>query len=184
MHMSAIFRLHLLAFALFVSPLEAAAPADNDLAALEKADVLVEGPATPKQTVYVFFDPNCLYCNLTWKALQPYERQGLQVRWVPVAYQKETSATRVAAIFGAKDRLAAFRENERHYREASYDGGIRPARAVMPELAAALNANLKLMQRFGAPGTPALVWRDGRGSVRVKVGRPSTAELQAIARGE
>ncbi len=178
------FGLHLLAFALFVSPLEAAAPVDNDLAALERADVVVEGPVKPKQTVYVFFDPNCWYCNLTWKALQPYERRGLQVRWVPVAYQKETSATRVAAIFGAKDRLEAFRKNERHYHEESYDGGIQPARVVTQELAAALNANLKLMQRLGAPGTPALVWRDSRGSARVKVGRPSAAELEAIARGE
>ena len=179
-----ILRFHLVAFALFVSPLEAAAPVDDDLAALEKADVVVEGPAKPKQTVYVFFDPNCWYCNLTWKALQPYERQGLQVRWVPVAYQKESSATRVAAIFGAKDRLEAFRKNERHYHEGSYDGGIQPARVVTPKLAAALTANLKLMQRLGAPGTPALVWRDGRGSTRVKVGRPSNAELEAIARGE
>ena len=171
----------LLGLAVLASPVTRAAPDADVLSALEKADVVVEGPAQPKRTVYVFFDPNCWYCNLTWKALQPYERKGLQVRWVPVAYQKDTSATRVAAIFGAKNRVAALRENERGYREASYDGGIAPARAVPPELAAALDANLKLMQKLGAPGTPALVWRGQDGTVKVKVGRPSASELRMIA---
>ncbi|MDE3208935.1 MAG: hypothetical protein KGL58_08885, partial [Pseudomonadota bacterium] len=27
----------------------------------------------PKKTLFVFFDPNCVFCHLLWKALQPYE---------------------------------------------------------------------------------------------------------------
>src|SRR5689334_13934243 len=40
------------------------------LTQLEKTDVVREGPAQSAHVLYVFFDANCLYCHLTWKALQ------------------------------------------------------------------------------------------------------------------
>src|SRR5262249_44373441 len=70
---------------------------------IEKADAVVEGAKDAKRVLYVFWDANCYYCNLTWKALQHYEKAGLQVRWVPVAYQKDNSAALAAAVMGAKD---------------------------------------------------------------------------------
>src|SRR3954470_23241109 len=128
----------------------AKAPAPGELpalfATLQKADAVVEGPAAAKRTLYVFFDANCWYCHLTWKALQAYERAGLQVRWVPVAYQKDSSVGRAAAIMQARDRAAAMRENETGYRVESYDGAIAPA-AAPKALAAQFDANTKLMQR-------------------------------------
>lgn len=158
-------------------------PSQRELAALfsalEKTDAVVEGASSGKHLLYVFFDANCWYCHLTWKALQPYERVGLQVRWVPVAYQKDSSVTRAAAIMLAKDRVAALRENEAHYRTESYDGGIAPAHAT-PEFAAQLAANTELMGRFGAPGTPLLVWRDQQGEVWLKVGMPRLSQLPTI----
>ncbi len=147
-------------------------------AVLENTDAVAEGPADAKRVIHVFFDANCWYCHLLWKALQPYEAAGLQVRWVPVAYQKQTSAGRAAAIMSAPDRAAALRENESGYRRGSYDGAIAPA-AVPAELAARLDANARLMQRFGAPGTPLLVWREGR-VVRTRVGMPRLALLPTI----
>src|SRR4051794_41133306 len=90
-------------------------------AQLEKARYVTEGAASPKSVMYVFFDPNCYYCNLTWRALQPYEKAGLQVRWVPVAYQKDSSSGMAAAILAAHDPAAALRENETRYRAANYD---------------------------------------------------------------
>jgi thiol:disulfide interchange protein DsbG len=153
-------------------------------AELESADAVAEGPAAAadrkSRTVYVFFDANCWYCHLTWKALQAYQAAGLQVRWVPVAYQKDSSYGRAAAIMQAQDRAAALRENETGYRAESYDGAIAPA-AVPKDLAARLDANTRLMQRFGAPGTPLLVWKDAQGAVRTQVGMPRLAQLPAIA---
>jgi thiol:disulfide interchange protein DsbG len=165
----------------------AKAPDARELAALyaqtQKLDVVVEGPASAagrkSGILYVFFDANCWYCHLTWKALQYYERAGLQVRWVPVAYQKESSTGRAAAIMQASDRAAALRENETGYRAATYDGAIAPAPAPKA-LAAQFDANTKLMQRFGAPGTPLLVWKDAKGAVRTKVGMPRLSQLPAI----
>jgi thiol:disulfide interchange protein DsbG len=147
---------------------------------LAKADAIVEGAKNPQRTLYVLFDANCFYCQLTWKALKPYQAAGLQVRWVPVAYQQASSTGRAAAIMQASDRVAALRVNETNYDAAHYDGGIKPLERVAPELAARFVANTQLMQKFGAPGTPALVWKDEKGVVRVKVGMPRLSELPAI----
>ena len=159
-------------------------PAARGLAALfatlEKTDVVTEGATTPTRVLYVFFDANCWFCHLTWKALQPYERAGLQVRWVPVAYQKDSSAGRAAAVMQAHDRAAALRENELGYRAQTYDGGIAPAANVPAALGRQLEANTRLMERFGAQGTPALAWKDGAGKVRVRTGMPRLAQLPAI----
>lgn len=159
-------------------------PAARDLpalfAALEKTDAVTEGAASPRRVLYVFFDANCWYCHLTWKALQPYERSGLQVRWVPVAYQKDSSVGRAAAVMQAKDRAGALRENELGYRAQTYDGGIAPAAKVPAALVAQFEANTKLMERFGAQGTPALAWKDRAGKVRVRTGMPRLSQLPAI----
>jgi len=174
----------LLSSGIAVSAADAKTPAARDLpalfSALEKTDAVTEGSASPKRILYVFFDANCWYCHLTWKALQPYEKAGLQVRWVPVAYQKESSTTKAAAIMLAKDRAAAFRENEARYRAKSYDGGIAPAKNPPKAIVAQLDANFELMDRFGLSGTPGLVWKDAAGKVQTNLGMPRLSKLPEI----
>ena len=185
--MKAATRLLALGAVLLAALAHAKTPAPAELAALyarmETVDAVAEGPASAadrkSRTLYVFFDANCWYCHLTWKALQHYERAGLQVRWIPVAYQKDSSFGRAAAIMNAADRAAAMRENETGYRAASYDGAIAPA-AVSKDLKAQLVTNTMLMQQMGAPGTPLLVWKDAQGAVRTKVGMPRLSQLPAI----
>ena len=149
-------------------------------AQLEKTDVVVEGPKTAQSVLYIFFDANCFYCHLTWKALQPYEAVGLQVRWVPVAYQQASSVGRAAAIMEAPDRVSALRANEIGYKVAQFDGGIEPMMKVPHSIAAQVQSNTRLMNKFGAPGTPALVWKSRDGNVRFKVGVPRLSELPEI----
>src|SRR6266704_3461717 len=122
---------------------------------LEQADAVVEGARPAKSLLYVLFDANCYYCQLTWKALQAYETAGLQVHWVPVAFQQASSVGRAAAIMQAANRGAALRENETGYKVAQFDGGIRPLDKTPAELAARFEANTRLMRSFGAPGTPS-----------------------------
>lgn len=159
-------------------------PQQRDHAALftdvEKADAIVEGPADAKRVLYVFFDANCFYCHLTWKAVQPYEAAGLQVRWIPVAYQQPSSVGRAAAIMRAPDRVAALRLNETRYDASKYDGGIAPTAEASKTLVAQLEANTALMRAFGAPGTPLVVWKAPNGTVRYKIGVPRLSELPAI----
>lgn len=175
-----LFRLALACAALAALPTLAQRDYAALYATLEKADAVVEGATQPKRVLYVFWDANCWYCHLTWKALQPYEKAGLQVRWVPVAYQKDNSAALAAAVMGARDRVAALRENESRYRAKSYDGGIQAAAKVPADLAIELEENLTLMGRFGMSGTPALVWKDEKGAVRTNLGLPRLSQLPAI----
>lgn len=158
--------------------------APRDVAALfaqvESADAVVEGPASAKHVLYVFFDANCFYCHLTWKALQPYQAAGLQVRWIPVAYQQPSSVGRAAAIMQAPDRAAAMRLNETGYDASRYDGGITPSNDVSNHLRAQLEANTALMRAFGAPGTPLVVWKTANGAVRYNIGVPRLSELPSI----
>ena len=80
----------------------------------------------------------------------------------------------------AGDRAAALRANESGYDAAQFDGGIAPLHDVPPKLSAQIAANTELMQAFGAPGTPALVWKDAGGAIRVKAGVPRLSELPRI----
>ena len=147
---------------------------------VEKADAVVEGPRASQHVLYVFFDANCFYCHLTWKAVQPYEKAGLQVRWVPVAYQQPSSVGRAAAIMQAKDRVAALHLNETRYDASKFDGGIDAAANVPKKLATQFEVNTRLMHAFGAPGTPLVVWKSSDGNVRYKVGVPRLSELPGI----
>ncbi len=150
-------------------------------AQLERSVHITEGQQkAPKSVIYVIFDPNCPFCHLAWKALQPYEKVGLQVRWVPVAYLSKTSAGKDAAILEAKNRLAAFRENEEKYNVGHMEGGIAPLAKSSAKTIRQLRANNALMRKFGAFGTPAIIWKDKQGKIQMKVGLPPMAELPAI----
>jgi thiol:disulfide interchange protein DsbG len=148
--------------------------------ALEHSTFIAEGTQkVPKTVIYAFFDPNCPFCHFAWKALQPYEAAGLQVRWIPVAYLTETSTEKAAAILQAKDRLSAFRENEQKYNVKNHAGGIKP---VKPSSASTqqLQANSEFMHKLGITGTPAIVWKDAQGKIQMKAGMPRLFELPAI----
>ena len=155
-----------------------------DHAALMKelivAPHVVEGTAkNPKSVLYVFFDPNCPYCHYTWKALQAYEKVGLQVHWIPVAVLGPTSLPKALAIMAAADKTAAFRQME-------VSGGMgKPAPAgfgagTHPELTEAIRKNGELMDKFGIGGTPGIVWREKGGKVKAISGMPRLSDIPAI----
>lgn len=148
--------------------------------ALENSTYIAEGTLkSPKSVVYAFFDPNCPFCHFSWKAFQYYEKVGLQVRWIPVAYLKETSTGKAAAILQAKDRLAAFTENEKKYNLKNHDGGIKPVKPTA-STNKQLQANSAFMHQLGITGTPAIVWKDAQGKIQFKAGMPLLHELSGI----
>lgn len=148
---------------------------------LERSKFIAEGTLkSPKSVIYVLFDPNCPFCHLAWKALQPYERAGLQVRWIPVAYLMASSPGKAAAIMEAKDRSAALRENEENYDLSRHQGGIEALASPSASTLRQLRANGELMRAFGANGTPTLVRKDAQGKIRVNVGMPRLSRLAGI----
>lgn len=149
-------------------------------AVLEKAPVVVTGAkgTAVKAVVYAFLDPNCVFCNLAWKAFKPYEKAGLQVRWVPVAFLGPTSLTKAAAILQAADSAAALEQHEVAYKAGGIDAkGV----AVKDETRAKLEGNSKLMKELGFNGTPAIVYKDSKsGKVVTKNGMPRLSEFPAM----
>lgn len=147
---------------------------------LERANAVTEGPSDhPKSLLYVFFDANCPFCHYTWQALQPYEKAGLQVRWIPVAVLGATSLPKALAIMSAGDKPAAFRAMQQQFRigaPLAAGQNVHPD----PKLAEQIRGNAGLMEKFGINGTPGLVWKGRDGKIRVTSGMPHLSDIPAI----
>ncbi|MDY6812419.1 MAG: thiol:disulfide interchange protein DsbG [Pseudomonadota bacterium] len=154
-------------------------PPDPDAlwAELEDAAWVAEGAASPQRVIYSFTDPNCPYCHKLWQATALYHDEGLQVRHVMVAVIKPSSAGKAAAILGAEDPAAAL---DAHF-SAYEQGGIAPVREPGPAIVAQIADNNRLMDTFGVQGTPALVFREAGGQLRIQGGLPSPEVLAAAA---
>lgn len=147
---------------------------------LEKSSYVAEGAVSgPKSIVYVFVDANCPFCHSTWLALQPYEKVGLQVRWIPVATLGPTSMPKAIEVMAAADKVAAFRKMEGNHGKPWTPSALA-SETAQPAVAAAIGQNGELMQRFGIAGTPGVIWKDKQGKVQVKGGMPRLSELPAI----
>jgi thiol:disulfide interchange protein DsbG len=149
-------------------------------AELEKSAFIAEGSMkNPKSVIYVFVDPNCPYCHLMWRAVQPYEAAGLQVRWIPVATLGPTSMPKAIEVLADPDKTAAFRRMEQNHGKP-WKPAAASTEQSQPAVAAAIRRNGELMDGFGIAGTPGVVWRDKQGKVQVKSGMPRLSELPSI----
>ncbi len=147
---------------------------------LEKSFHVVEGTTKdPKSVMYAFVDANCPFCHYTWKALQPYEKAGLQVRWILVDTLGPTSLPKAIEVMAAGDKAAAFRKMELNHGKA-WTAPAQATAAAQPAVAAGIKANNALMEQFGIGGTPGVIWKDKQGKVQVKAGMPRLSELAAM----
>lgn len=147
---------------------------------LEKAAYVVEGTdRNPRSVIYIFVDANCPFCHLAWKALQAYERAGLQVRWIPVATLTPTSMPKAIEVMTASDKTAAFRKMEENHGK-NLAPSPKAAESANPAVAASIRKNGELMEKFGISGTPGLIWKDKQGKINVKGGMPRLSEIPMI----
>lgn len=141
---------------------------------------IAEGATNPTQIIYAVMDPNCIYCHILWQALQPYEQEGLQVRWIPVGVVKPDSAGKAAAILEAPDPVAALKAAHAGYVEKTESAGIEPV-PVTPQTQAKLLANLHLAERLGMRGTPMILFKDHTtGKIVVLGGLPKLGTLGVL----
>ncbi|MBC8742044.1 thioredoxin fold domain-containing protein [Paraburkholderia sp. UCT31] len=124
-------------------------------------------------------DPNCIFCHPTWKALQPYEAAGLQVRWVPVAFQQASSAGKAAALLESRDPQAMLRHGESTNVEEKESIRIDPI-PVSVAAEAKIDANGKLMADMGFSGTPTVLYKDASGAYVALQGMPTLSQLPKI----
>lgn len=147
--------------------------------ALERAPSVFEGAdgGSAKSKIYVFMDPNCIFCHLLWKALQPYENAGLQVRWIPIGFLKNDSAGKAAALLDSKEKSKALSNLENNFSEKDESGGIESEKIISPATQSELNENRKLFSAMGFQGTPAVVFTDSTQHIRAKQGMPRISLL-------
>ncbi|HEV3431938.1 MAG TPA: thioredoxin fold domain-containing protein [Paraburkholderia sp.] len=149
---------------------------------LQGASAIVEGAsgANVKSTLYVFMDPNCIFCHLVWKALQPYEAAGLQVHWIPMGFLKPDSAGKAAALLQSKNSAVLLKELETHYSEKDESGGIAPLAHIPPTAQTQIDHNMQLFQDLGFEGTPTIIYQGSGGRWADLDGLPKLGMLPGI----
>jgi thiol:disulfide interchange protein DsbG len=145
-----------------------------------------EGRAT-SPLLYVFADPNCIFCYHFYKMAEPLVSSGqLQLRWVMVAFLQPSSAPKAAAILAATDPRAALHADEDRFDVTHESGGVAPAAAQDRALQALLDAHGTVLDAIGAGsvGTPTLLYRDAQGHWAAQIGLPSANWLNQYAHGK
>lgn len=134
--------------------------------------------------IYVFFDPNCPYCHRVYEDLRPAVKHGdVELRWIPIGTLMTTSPGKAAAILEAKNPSEAFYQNEAGFsRESGSFGGIAEEPLPQDKTLQSLDRNLKLLQRSGNQGVPALLFRTLDGTANLIVGAPPAALLQKLVK--
>lgn len=139
------------------------------------------GEGKGNHIVYVFFDPNCPYCQKLFMNLRPYvEKGGFQARWIPVGILMASSHGKAAALLDAKDPLQALRHNEEHYVRGDGFGGIEEELMPSDKTEKALDTNAQLLSMSGAPGVPLMLFRTKEGPVVFISGGPPEDKLKEI----
>lgn len=149
------------------------AAAARVLRQLDAATAISEGRGA--RVLTIFFDPNCPYCRQLDADLRPFVgKDGLQLRWVPVAILAPSSLGQAAAILQAKDRLRAFRATEDHGLDPNRPAPTQPsAGQISAQTRRALKANDTVLRRAGIySSVPLAVFRDREGQPQLLLGVP------------
>lgn len=125
---------------------------------------------TAKATIYAFFDPNCIFCHLGWKLSRHYYQEGLQVRWIPIAFLRSDSASKAAGVLTSADPSKALADGEGGWKGMEDGGGAFHDATVTPAIQKMLDRNKKLFADLGLTGTPGFVYRDAKGAIHVASG--------------
>ena len=148
---------------------------------LEATGHLVQQGPDSAPKIYVFADPNCIYCHkFSDQAAPLVKNDKLQLQWAMVGFLKDTSAGRAAAILSADEPAKAFAKNEAGFDEASESGGIKPIEDIDADIQNVLDAHAKQMAAAGGSGTPTLVYKDAQGKWQSKVGAPGRDWLNSF----
>ncbi|GMV68920.1 MAG: hypothetical protein AMXMBFR76_13590 [Pseudomonadota bacterium] len=143
---------------------------------LESARWVAEGAAKPTRIIYSFTDPNCGYCHLLWRVTRHYHEAGLQVRHLLVDVIKASSTGKAATILQAKEPAEALADNEARFRA----GGVAVAEKIQDETRKTLTRHRQMMDRLGVSGTPAMLYKDAEGKIRLQRGMTDLDTLTQV----
>ena len=100
--------------------------------------------------IYVFADPNCIFCHKFWQQTRDWVAQGkVRLHWVMVGFLKPSSLGFSAAIMNAEDRAGALQAFEENFGDNGSVEGISELTPVPANLKAALEQHSKWMAELG-----------------------------------
>tara|TARA_R100001440_G_scaffold73310_2_gene97763 strand:+ start:2983 stop:3801 length:819 start_codon:yes stop_codon:yes gene_type:complete len=147
---------------------------------LSKDTHLVSEGAKGALEVYVFADPNCIFCHKFWQQTRSWVAEGkVRLHWVMVGFLKPSSRGFSAAIMDAEDRAGALQAFEENFGNSGNGSGISEFTPIPANLEAALEQHSQWMAELGFSGTPGLLFRDTNGQWRGQTGVP---KLEALGR--
>ena len=109
--------------------------------------------------IYVFFDPNCIWCHKLYVEMTPEETANVNISWIPVGFLSETSKGKAERILF--EGIRALDKDERNFDEAREIGGVTPL--SRPALARKVGENLVALGKIGPIETPTIVYRTKEG---------------------
>ncbi|WP_053764678.1 thioredoxin fold domain-containing protein [Leptospirillum ferriphilum] len=123
--------------------------------------------------IWVYFDPNCIFCNRLYASLKPYENQ-VKTHWIPVGFlMKDDSLKKATGILQAKNPVRALRENEDRFDTGSEEGGYPiPSDISVPAERAVATSTVGLGQATGELATPTIVFVGTDGKPHSVMGLP------------
>lgn len=148
--------------------------------AIEKDKTLVVEGKKGAPELFVFADPNCIFCHKFFEQTRDWVAQGkVQINWIMVGFLKPSSQARAAAIIAAKDRAKANALDHEQFDEAKEEGSIAPLEKISPEMQATLQKHEELMYSVQFQGTPGLIFKDKNSQWQGVSGMPPAEQLAA-----
>lgn len=132
-----------------------------------------------RHRLYVFFDPNCVFCHYTYLALRPYLEQtkNVQVRWIPIAVLGSQSVEKSAALIQSDTPLVIMKAVNAEWSETHGESFPTQGEAS-DELKAQVEGNTRfLRENVGSESTPTFLFRDHNGEPTSLKGMPSLAQF-------
>ncbi|ODN42365.1 thiol:disulfide interchange protein DsbG [Piscirickettsia litoralis] len=140
-----------------------------------KTHWFLEGKVDAPHQIYLVAEPNCSICHMLYKNLQPYVQSGqLSIRWIMVAFLKQDSVGKAAAVLSAKDPAALLAQDEKTFDMKTESGGVKPLaeKDISEKVKAELKENLAFFEKNGMQGTPVVIYKDSKGENQVLPGYP------------
>ena len=146
----------------------------------QDAHLITEGKSG-KPEIYVFADPNCIYCHKFWEQTRDWVKADkVQIHWVMVGFLKASSAGKAAAMMAAKDGAKAIADDEVNFNVQKEEGAIKPLDSVPDALNKALHDHEEMMARLQFNGTPSLIFKNTQGQWEGTGGLPKRADLAKL----
>lgn len=125
--------------------------------------------------IWIYFDPNCIFCNRLWEELKPYEKD-VTAHWIPVGFLRMPDSSRMAGgILQAKSPVRALEENEDRFDSGSEEGGFpvpSPGTLDLSTKRSVAANTVGLNQAVGELATPTIVYRGVDGKPQSLMGLP------------